>query len=61
MNSYQGNRFFFNVDWVTVLIYIALCIIGWVNIYAVIYDPEAGGMFKFSSSYGRQLIFIISC
>lgn len=60
MTHQQGNRFFFNVDWVTILIYIALCAIGYVNIYASVYNPDLSDIYDFSSNYGKQLIFIIS-
>ncbi|WP_316803945.1 rod shape-determining protein RodA [Pedobacter nototheniae] len=59
MIQQQGNRFFFNVDWITVLIYIALCAIGFVNIYASIPHKAAAG-FDFASSYGKQLIYVIT-
>lgn len=54
------NRFFFNVDWVTILIYMALCAIGFVNIFSVQYDPDKSEAFNFGAEYGKQLIFIIS-
>ena len=60
MINQQGSRFFFNVDWVTILIYIALCIIGFVNIYASLYNPDTSTLFNFGSNYGKQLIFIIT-
>ena len=60
MIQQQGNRFFFNVDWITVLIYIALCAIGFTNIYASIPHPENATAFDFTSSYGKQLIYIVS-
>ncbi|MCZ4244597.1 rod shape-determining protein RodA [Pedobacter punctiformis] len=61
MIQQQGNRFFFNVDWITVLIYIALCSIGFINIYASIYNPDkAAAGFDFGSSYGKQLIYVIT-
>lgn len=60
MSTQQGNRFFFNVDWVTILIYIAICAIGFVNIYASIFNPDTSTAFNFDSNYGKQLIFIIS-
>jgi len=60
MSIQQGNRFFFNVDWITILIYIALCVIGFVNIYASIYNPDTSTLFNFGSNYGKQLIFIIT-
>lgn len=60
MSTQQGNRFFFNVDWVTILIYIAICAIGFVNIYASIYNPDTAAVFDFSTNYGKQLIFIFT-
>jgi rod shape determining protein RodA len=60
MSTQQGSRFFFNVDWVTILIYIALCAIGFVNIYASIYNPDTSTLFNFGSNYGKQLIFILT-
>lgn len=60
MSNQQGNRFFFNVDWITILIYMALCTIGFVNIYASVYNPDLSDGFNFGSNYGKQFIFIIS-
>jgi rod shape determining protein RodA len=54
----QSNKFFFNVDWITILIYVALCAIGFVNIYATEFNPDISTNFSFSASYGKQLIFI---
>lgn len=55
----QGGRFFFNVDWVTILIYVALCAIGFANIFASIYTVDAPA-FSFATNYGKQLVFIIT-
>jgi rod shape determining protein RodA len=60
MSTQQGGRFFFNVDWITILIYMALCTIGFVNIYASIYNPDTSTFFNFGSNYGKQLIFILT-
>lgn len=60
MSTNQGNRFFFNVDWITILIYVAICAIGFVNIYASIYNPDTADVFSFESNYGKQLIFIFT-
>ena len=60
MSTQQGSRFFFNVDWITILIYTALCTIGFVNIYASIYNPDTSTLFNFGSNYGKQLIFILT-
>ncbi|MDQ8004925.1 MAG: rod shape-determining protein RodA [Pedobacter sp.] len=56
----QNSRFFFNVDWVTILIYMALCTIGFFNIFSVRYDPDKSEAFNFGAEYGKQLIFVIS-
>lgn len=48
-------------DWVTILLFVGLCIGGWLNIYAAEYDPEVSkSIFDFSSSAGRQIVWIIA-
>jgi rod shape determining protein RodA len=58
----NNNRrsFFFNVDWVTVLIYLALCTIGWFNIHAAVFDDAHPDLIDLETQYGKQFIFIIS-
>ena len=47
------------IDWVTVLLFIALALLGWLNIYAVEYDPDLNqSIFDFGTSAGRQLVWI---
>jgi rod shape determining protein RodA len=47
------------MDWVTVLIYIALVFMGWVNIFASVYDETTQqSILDLSLSSGRQLMFI---
>ncbi|MCX2450873.1 rod shape-determining protein RodA [Pedobacter sp. PLR] len=60
MTTQQGNRFFFNVDWITILLYVALCTIGFVNIYASIFNGTEANEFSFAAKYGKQLIYIIT-
>lgn len=51
----QINR----VDWIAVSIYFALVMIGWFNIYAVVYDSQVEkSIFDFSISSGKQLVWI---
>ncbi len=48
-----------NIDWVVTLIYIACLFIGWVNIYAAVYNPETHtSMFDMSNNAGKQLMWI---
>ncbi len=47
------------MDWVTVMLYAALVLLGWLNIYASVYDETIGqSIFDFSLSPGRQLLFM---
>ncbi|WP_428224362.1 rod shape-determining protein RodA [Flavobacterium sp.] len=47
-----------NIDWITVLIYSLLVLIGWVNIYSADLVPDSDYIFDLSQNYGKQLIFI---
>jgi len=49
---------FERIDWITVMIYLALVLIGWTNIYAAIYNEEHQSIFDMSQRYGKQLIWI---
>jgi rod shape determining protein RodA len=49
------------IDWLTILIYGILVIMGWLNIYASVYEEDAGmSIFDFSLNSGKQLIWIAS-
>jgi len=49
------------IDWLTILIYWILVIMGWLNIYASVYEEDAGmSIFDFSLNSGKQLIWIAS-
>lgn len=58
MNNQRS--FFFNVDWITVFIYLALCTIGWFNIHAAVFDPTHPSIIDTSTNYGKQFIYIIA-
>ena len=47
-----------NLDWITVLLYFTLVIMGWVNIFSTSIPIEFIE-FDFSDFYGKQLLFII--
>ena len=48
----------FNIDWITVFLFLGLVMIGWINIYAAVYNEEHQSIFDLSQNYGRQLMFI---
>jgi len=49
-----------NIDWTTVFIYLILVLLGWVNIYAAVYNDDHQSIFDFSQRYGKQLIWIFA-
>jgi len=52
------NSVFYGVDRVAVLLYVALVLMGWFNIYAAVYNEEHQSIFDTSQKYGKQLIWI---
>lgn len=46
------------LDWTVVFIYLALLLMGWINIYAAVYDERHKSIVDFSQRYGMQLIWI---
>ncbi len=55
----EDKGIFYNIDWKLVLIYVALVLIGWINIYAAIYNEEHRSIFDFSQRYGKQMVWIV--
>jgi rod shape determining protein RodA len=49
---------FHRIDWVLVLLYLALVLFGWLNIYAAVYDESQPSIFDVSQRYGKQMIWI---
>ncbi len=48
-----------SLDWTTIFLFMALVILGWLNIYAAIYDETANqSIWDINLSSGRQLMFI---
>ena len=48
-----------NIDWITIGIYLCMVLLGWINIYAAVYNPEdARSMFDFTLNSGKQLMWI---
>ena len=47
-----------NIDWITVIIYTLLVIMGWMNIYSASLPVEETSFFDISQTYGRQMLFI---
>ena len=42
------------------MLYLCLCIIGWFNIHAAVFDENHPSIIDFDTNYGKQFIFILS-
>ena len=56
----KSNSLINNIDWFIVFIYITLVTMGWLNIYAAVYNEDHQNIFDISQKYGKQLIWIIT-
>ncbi|HET8830127.1 MAG TPA: rod shape-determining protein RodA [Pelobium sp.] len=57
MNN-QNRNFFFNVDFLTIIIYLCLLAVGWFSIHAAVYNEDEA-LVTLASNSGKQLIFIV--
>lgn len=54
----KQTSIFQNIDWLTVALYLILMFIGWISIYAAVYNEEHSSILDISQNYGKQLIWI---
>ncbi len=54
----RGQNIGNSIDWITILIYIALVVMGWMTIYSASLPLEETSIFDLSQIYGRQMLFI---
>ena len=54
----QQHNIFNKLDWMTAGIYLMLVFIGWVSIYASVYNEEHASIFDITQRYGMQLIWM---
>ena len=47
-----------NIDWVSITIYIALIVIGWLSIFTASAGEDVGNLFDITTRYGKQLMWI---
>lgn len=59
-NSYGGSRSVFSssVDWVMILLYVGLVLIGWMSICSASYDETAIDPYSFSHFYVKQVLWV---
>lgn len=56
--SMFGRKAYKRIDWLTVLFYLLLVAIGWLNIYSSTFTEGGASIFDFGELYGKQLLFI---
>jgi rod shape determining protein RodA len=56
----KNSNILSRIDWVTVLLWLVMMIMGWLNIYAAVYNENHTSIFDLSQRYGKQLMFIIA-
>ena len=54
----KNQRVRSSIDWITVLLYIALVLMGWMTIYSASLPIEETSLLDLSQIYGRQMLFI---
>ncbi len=58
MRKHEG--IFQSLDWMTIGIYLLLVLLGWLNIYAAVYNENHSSIFDLSQNYGKQLIWVVT-
>ena len=58
MSNLGQNKFWKSIDMPIILLYIALVLIGWLNIYAAVFDESHASIFDLEKNYGKQLLWI---
>lgn len=53
-----GNTFLKRIDWLSIIIYLALTVIGWLSIYSSTFSETNPSILDFGTLYGKQVFFI---
>ena len=56
----KRNNVWANIDWLSVVLYLIMVLLGWLNIYAAVYNNEHQSILDFSQRYGKQAIWILA-
>ena len=56
--SREQKTIFQNIDWVMAGLFLVLVVLGWLNIYAAVYNDEHNSIFDISQKYGKQMLWI---
>ncbi len=56
----RRTNIWFGVDWITIILFLALAIFGWMNIYGAGYSFEQTSIFSFSNRAGKQFVWLLT-
>lgn len=56
----RETNIFKTIDWWTIAMYLTLAFLGWINIFAAVYNEEHNYIVDFTQQYGKQIIWILS-
>jgi len=59
MRGSRSGNIWQNVDWLTIGMFLALAVFGWLNIYGASYTFDQTSIFDFSNRAGKQFVWII--
>jgi rod shape determining protein RodA len=56
----QSGNIWKGIDKTSIVLFLLLILMGWINIYAAVYNEEHSGILDFSQRYGKQFLWIIA-
>ena len=56
----RSSNIFSRIDKISVVLFLLLILMGWLNIYAAVYNEEHSGLLDLSQRYGKQFIWIVA-
>lgn len=56
----RSESIFLRIDKITVLLFLVMVVLGWLNIYAAVYNEDHKGLLDLSQRYGKQFIWIVA-
>lgn len=60
MEKRQVSNILESLDWITVGLYLLLVLMGWLNVYAAVYNEDYHSIFDISQRYGKQMLWILA-
>jgi len=56
----ERRGIFQHIDWWLVILFLVLVTLGWINIYAAVFDEKHSSILDMDTRYGKQLVWILA-